>query len=301
MYAWVWTKNFSNGWHKPFSRIHLGIEKFTQWKSHKSKEQMCRRKQGRMGERPKAPGSRKSSVENSGTRVCAWVRIPLLSENILKTIRQSLQLTNSVILERQFKTTAQSKRKQKTRYVIRGWKPSVSKVHKKEDTQQRHVQHEYMRGFERKTFQMDDTNRLAEYISELKNLPNGKATNQKNKCVDGNKAEWASDLRRLAQEIPQSRVLVHECLRGFESQTCQKTFWKRSGRAFSWQILSYWNVNSRRQPKAKENKRLATSSVVESRAFQKCTKKKIPSKDMCNTNVCVGLNEKLFKWMTQTV
>ena len=72
-----------------------------------------------------------------------------------------------------------------------------------------------MRGFERKNFQMDDTNRLAEYISELKNLPNGKATNQKNKCVDGNKAEWASDLRRQAQENPQSRTLVRECVRGF--------------------------------------------------------------------------------------
>ena len=33
-------------------------------------------------------------------------------------MRQSLQLTNSVILERQFKMTVQSKRKQKTRDVI---------------------------------------------------------------------------------------------------------------------------------------------------------------------------------------
>ena len=197
--------------------------------------------------------------------------------------------------------TAQSKRKQKTRNVIRGWKPSVSKVDKKEDTQQRHVQHECMRGFERKSFQLDDTNRLAEYIWELKNLPIGKATNQKKKCVDGNKAERPSDLRRQAQENPQSRTMVRECVRGFESHSYQKTFWTRWGRAFSWQILFYWNVNSRRQPKAKENKRLATSSVVESRAFKRCTKKKIPSKDMCNTNVCVGLNEKLFKWMTQTV
>ena len=64
--------------------------------------------------------TRKSSVENSGTRVCAWVRIPLLSENVLNTTRQSLQLTNSVILERQFKMTVQSKRKQTTRNVI-GW------------------------------------------------------------------------------------------------------------------------------------------------------------------------------------
>ena len=106
---------------------------------------------------------------------------------------------------------------------------------------------------------MDDTNRLADYISELKNLPNGKATNQKKKCVDGNKAEWPSDLRRQTQEIPQSRNLVHECVRGFESHSCQKTFWTRWGRAFSWQILSYSNVNSWWQSKAKENKRLATS------------------------------------------
>ena len=33
---------------------------------------------------------------------------------------------------------------------------------KKEDTQQRHVKHESTRGLRRKTFQMDDTNRLAD-------------------------------------------------------------------------------------------------------------------------------------------
>ena len=64
------------------------------------------------------------------------------------------------------------------------------KVHKKEDTQSRHVQHENTRGFERKSFQMDYTNRIADYISELKKLANGKATNrERKKCVDGNKAE----------------------------------------------------------------------------------------------------------------
>ena len=68
-----------------------------------------------------APDCRTSSVETSGTQACAWVRIPLLSENILNTMRQSLQLTISVILERQFKMTVQSKRKQTTRNVIRGW------------------------------------------------------------------------------------------------------------------------------------------------------------------------------------
>ena len=89
------------------------------WKDTDQKE-ICWRKAGRMPERSKAPDSRNSSVENSGTRVCAWVRIPLLSENVLNTMRQSLQLTNSVILERQFMMTVQSKSKQTTRNVI-GW------------------------------------------------------------------------------------------------------------------------------------------------------------------------------------
>ena len=80
--------------------------------------EICRLQPGRMAERSEAPDSRKSSVENSGARVSAWVRFPLLSENFLNTMRQSPQLTNSVILERQFKMTVQSKRKQKTRNVI---------------------------------------------------------------------------------------------------------------------------------------------------------------------------------------
>ena len=89
------------------------------WKDTDQKE-ICRRRPGRMPERSKATDSRNSSFENSGKRVCAWVRIPLLSENVLNTMRQSPQLTTSVILERQFKMTVQSKRKQTTRNVI-GW------------------------------------------------------------------------------------------------------------------------------------------------------------------------------------
>ena len=58
--------------------------------------------------------------------------------------------------------TAQSKKKQKTRNDIRAWQPSGLKMHKEEDTQQRHVKHKRTRGFERKSFQMDDTNRLAD-------------------------------------------------------------------------------------------------------------------------------------------
>ena len=71
-------------------------------------------------QRSNAPDCRISLVETSGTPVCAWVQIPLLSENVLKTMRHSLQLTNSVILERHLKMTVQSERKQKTCNVI-GW------------------------------------------------------------------------------------------------------------------------------------------------------------------------------------
>ena len=134
-----------------------------------------------MAERSKAPDSRNSSVENSGTRVCAWVRIPLLSENVLNAKRQSFQLTNSVILEHQFKIKAQSKRKQKNGNIIGGRQPSGFQVHKKEDNQPIHVKHESTRGFERKSFHMDDTNRLADYITELEKLPNGRAANRKKK------------------------------------------------------------------------------------------------------------------------
>ena len=89
------------------------------WHDRDQKE-ICRLKPCRMAERSKAPDSRNSWVENSGTRVCAWVRILLLSQNVLNTMRQSLELTNSVILERQFKMTVQSKIKQKNRKVVWG-------------------------------------------------------------------------------------------------------------------------------------------------------------------------------------
>ena len=66
------------------------LEMSLNWKHTEQKEKMCRRKPGRMAEWSKAPDSRNSSVEISGTRVCAWVRIPLLSENVLNTMSQSL-------------------------------------------------------------------------------------------------------------------------------------------------------------------------------------------------------------------
>ena len=154
----------------------------------------------------------------------------------------------------------QSKAKENQRLAtsLGGWQPITLKVHKKEDTRRRHVRHDSTRGFKCKSFQIDDTSRLADYISELK-CHSFEMTQIKRKYVDVNQAGWLSGLKCQTQEIPQSRILVHECVRGFESHSCQKTFWTRWSRAFGWQILSYWNVNSRWQSKAKENKTLATS------------------------------------------
>ena len=154
-----------------------------------------------------------------------------------------------------------SPKQKKTNDSQRHWvvdSRAVRKCTKKEDTRWRHVKHDSTRVFKFKSFQIDDTNRLADYISELKMSLNWKDTDQKEICRR-KQAGCRSGLRRQTQEIRSSRILVHECVRGFESQSCQKTFWTRRGRAFSWQILSYWNVNSRWQFKAKENKRLATS------------------------------------------
>ena len=163
-------------------------------------------------------------VEKSGTRMCAWIRIPILSENVLKTMRQSLELTNSVILERQFKMTVQSKRKQKNRNVIRGWYPSNFKVPKKEDTQPRHYKHECTRGLRRKSFEKGDTNRLADYISEMQIRPNWKSTDhtEKSRGKPGRTAERskAPGSRNSSVEKSGTRVCA-----GFESYSCHKTFW----------------------------------------------------------------------------
>ena len=116
---------------------------------------------------------------------------------------------------------------------------------------------------------------------------------QRKKCVDGYKAEWPSGLGSQAQENPQSRIRVHECAQGFESHSCQKTFWTRWVRAFRWQILSYWNINSRWQCKAKENKKIATSSVVDNRAVWNCTKKRYPD-ETCETRMYESVWTQIF-------
>ena len=140
-----------------------------------------------------------------------------------------------------------------------------------------------MRGFEQKTFQMDDTNRLAEYISELKNLPNGKATNQKKKCVDGNKAEWASDLRRQAQENLQSRTLARESVRGFESHSCQKTFWTRWGRAFTNSVILERQFKMTVQSKRKQKTRNVIGPLI-AEQFKSAQKKGYPA-ETCKTRL----------------
>ena len=54
-------------------------------------------------------------------------------------------------------------------------------------------------------------------------LPNWKSAYH-TKNVDVNQAGWPSCLRRQTQEIPQLRILVHECVRGFESTPVRKRF-----------------------------------------------------------------------------
>ena len=185
------------------------LKRTINWNDTDQKE-ICRRKPGRMAERSNATDSRNSSVENSGTRVCAWVRIPLLSENVLNTMRQSLQLTNSVILERQFKMTVQSKIKQKTRNVIGRLIAEQFKSAQKRRYRRRHVKHDCTPGFKCKSFQIDDTNRLADYIPELKRTINWNDTDQKEICrrKPGRMAERsnATDSRNSSVENSGTRV-----------------------------------------------------------------------------------------------
>ena len=46
----------------------------------------------------------------------------------------------------------------------------------------------------------------------------------KSKIADKNKAGRPSGLRRLTQQLSQSKILVHECVRVFESQSGQDKF-----------------------------------------------------------------------------
>ena len=159
MYAWVWTQIFSNGWHKPFSRLHLGIEKFTQWKGHKSKEKNV------------------STETRQNSRAVWGARL-------------------KKILSREFWYTR----------VCVG--PNPTPV--------------------RKRFEHDEAEPSADKF-----------------CHTGTLIE---------DDSPE-----------------QKT------------------------------KKISTSSLADTPAVHKCTKKKIISRDMWNTNVPVGLNANLFKLMTQTV
>ena len=179
------------------------------WNDTDQKE-ICRRKPGRMAELSKAPDSRNPSVETSGTRPCAWFHIPLLSENVSNTMRQSLQPTNSVILEGQFKMTVQSQRKQTTRNVIGRLIAEQFKSAQKRRYRRRHVKHDCTPGFKCKSFQIDDTNRLADYIPELKRTINWNDTDQKEICrlQPGRMAERskAPDSRNSTVENSGTRV-----------------------------------------------------------------------------------------------
>ena len=89
--------NFWNGWRKLSSKLDLWTQKFIKLKSRKW-SQNFRRVPDKMAKRYNAPDSRISSVYNSGTRVCAWVRIPVLPEHVWDAMREILQLMKSPIL-----------------------------------------------------------------------------------------------------------------------------------------------------------------------------------------------------------
>ena len=152
-----------------------------------------------MAEKSNAPESRVSSVKNSTTRVSVRVRKTLLSQKVLNTMRLCFQLTNSVILERHFNMTVQSKRKHKIRYAIRGRRANGLRTHKKDDNQPRHVEHEWTRGIKRKSFKTDDANHAADWIAEMKMLPDWKEATQKN--FTDNQASWPRGLKSMNQEI----------------------------------------------------------------------------------------------------
>ena len=226
-----------------------------------------------MAEQSKAPGRRNSTLENSGTRVCAWVRIPLLSLNVLNTMRHSLQLTNSLILEPQFKMTVQSKKKQKkiaTSSVVDT--RAISKCPKRRIPRRDIRNTKVPLGLNANLFKWMTQTVQKITSRNWKNYPMERPQIERKKMCPREPGRMAEGLRSQTQKTPQSRILVHECVRGLESDSCQKTFWTRWIRASNWQILSYWNINSRSQCKSEE-KKTTTSSVVDNRAVWNCTKK----------------------------
>ena len=169
-------------------------------------------------------------------------------------MRQSLQLTNSVILERKFKMTVQSKRKQKNRQVVCGGQTNGWKLHKKIPSRDMWNTNVRM-GLKANLYR-----RMTQTVHQTKSLickfyPIEKAHIIQKKCrrKPGRMAERskAPDSRNSSVENSGTRVCAWVRI-----HSCQKTFWTRWGRAFSWQILSYWNVNSRwLQSKRKQKNR----------------------------------------------
>ena len=191
-------------------------------------------------------------------------------------------------------------KKTKNRNVVCAWYPSNFKVPKKEDTQPRHYKHECTRGLERKSFEKDETNRLADYISELKILSNWKTTyhTEKSRCLPGTMAERskAPDSRDSSVENSGTRVcawvqilLLSQKVLNTIRQSLQLTNSLILERQFKMTVQ-----NKRKQKKSQRRLWLIT------KLFE-TAQKKIPRRDMWNTNVRVGLNANLYKWMTQTV
>ena len=150
------------------------------WKGAVKKEK-CLLQPVRAAERCQALDSSSSWVENSATRLCAWVLIPLVSGNVLNTMRQNLQQTNSVILERQFKMTVPGKRKQKIATSSVAYGRAVQKCTKKK-IPSRDMWNTNVSVRLNANLSKGMTNRRADHISESKTLPNWKCTDVKEKC-----------------------------------------------------------------------------------------------------------------------
>ena len=131
--------------------------------------------------------------------------------------------------------TVQTRRKQKTGNVVCSRRPSGLKVHKKK-IPSRDMWNTKVRVGLNINFWKGWHRAFSRLHLWIENLPKGKATNQKKKCVDGNQSGWPSGLRHQTQEITYPRKVIHKCVRGFEAHFCQRTFQMSWGLKFSWKF-----------------------------------------------------------------
>ena len=75
----------------------------------------------------------------------------------------------------------------------------------------------------------------------------------------------AECLRRHTQKIPQLRILVHECVRGFESTPVRKRFEHDEAEPSAHKFCHTGTLIEDDSPEQKKPKKIATSYVVENR------------------------------------